>query len=36
MNFATEEYDAGETLHVSQPATSMNLNRVLKRGTVLI
>jgi hypothetical protein len=36
MNFAAEEYDAGASLHISQPATSANLNRMLKRGAVLI
>jgi hypothetical protein len=34
MNFAAEEFDAGASLHVSQPASQprrVNSNRALKR-----
>jgi hypothetical protein len=38
MNFAAEEYDAGASLHVSQPASQprQRIHSMLKRGAVLI
>jgi hypothetical protein len=38
MNFAAEEYDAGASLHVSQPASQprQRTHSMLKRGAALI
>jgi hypothetical protein len=38
MNFAAEEYDAGASLHVSQPASQpcQRMHSRLKRGATLI